>query len=428
MRGAARMLTGTPDIAVYGFGPAVVLGDAGLVATELERAPTLATRTDPRTGWTALHAACASRWHQIEPARTQGLADVAGLLIDAGADPVAFSSGRRRWRPLRCAIAVSNTGGSNRPLVELLLDHGAVPDDHDVYLAGFANDCHQLLPVLLARVPNPREVIEQALAAPISNDDARSARLLLEAGADPACYRDDDGQRVPVLWAAAEAGCHADLFDLLLAHKADPDATGPDGRTAYQVVTAAGRTELADLCRRHGVSDSATDVDRFLSACRRADRAEAQQQLDDDPGLLDRLSEDDRSAIVEAAQAGETAAVALMLDVGFPLDARGDFGGTTLHAAAYSGSAAVVEMLLDRGADIGGRDSNWQSTPLDWAMVGSGERPRSNPKADWAATVQMLLDRGASTAAVTLDPNDDKPPSPEVAELLIAHLARAGGS
>jgi hypothetical protein len=53
-----------------------------------------------------------------------------------------------------------------------------------------------------------------------------------------------------------------------------------------------------------------------------------------------------------------------------------------------------------------------------WAAVGSGERPRSNEAADWVETVRILLDRGASTDGVALDPEDPKPPSAEVAELL----------
>ena len=62
-----------------------------------------------------------------------------------------------------------------------------------------------------------------------------------------------------------------------------------------------------------------------------------------------------------------------------PVDARREDRGTALHAAAYSGSADVVTLLVDHGADIEARDLAWDRTPLDWAAVGSGERSRSNP-------------------------------------------------
>jgi ankyrin repeat protein len=432
MRRAAGLLAESPALAGYSVATAAVLGDADRVRTELQRDPTLAKQADPRTGWTALHLTCSSRWHQLEPTRADGLASVAELLLDAGADPTGPTPrrprGRGGWRPLRCVIAVSNSGSSNRQVVELLLQRGAVPDDHDLYLAGFAHDRHQLLPILIARTPNLAEIAEQALAAPISNNDADSTRMLLGAGADPRRYRDDDGRPTSIVWAALDAGCDSDLLELLLDHRADPDAAGHDGRTPYQLATTAGRTELADLLRRHGAADTATSADRFLSACRRAERAEAEQLLDDDPGLLDRLTDDERAAIVRAAEHGQAAAVGLMLELGFPLETRGDAGGTALHAAAYNGSAQTVRLLLDHGADIEARDTTWNDTPLGWAAVGSGEKPRTNRDADWTETVRTLLDYGASTSEISLDADNPKPPSPEVAGLLRVHRDRPSPS
>ncbi|MGH3177774.1 MAG: hypothetical protein ACRDPF_28345, partial [Streptosporangiaceae bacterium] len=43
------------------------IGDwTGRAARMPARDPGLATRPDERTGWTALHAACASRWHRLD--------------------------------------------------------------------------------------------------------------------------------------------------------------------------------------------------------------------------------------------------------------------------------------------------------------------------------------------------------------------------
>jgi len=419
---AARMLATTPEIAGYSFATAVVLGDADRVRQEIERDPGVATRSDPGSGWTPLHAVCASRWHHLDPPRADGLLAVARLLLNAHADLEARAPGQGGGRtPLGCACASASTSAGNEPMLRLLLERGAVPDDQDLYLVGFAGNAHRCLRLLLAHTPNVADTVKWALSAPISLGDTEGCRLLLEAGADPRQYLDDPP--CPVAYAAVRAGCSAELLELLLAHGADLDAPGPDGRSPYRLAVGQGRTDLAALLRQRGAPDDATDSDRFLSACLRADRAGAQRQLADDPGFLDRLTRAEQgAAIVQAAEAGSTTAVALMLDLGFPIDVRGASDGRTpLHAAAYAGSAETVRLLLGRGADVEARDTSWDSTPLDWAAVGSGQRPRSNSRPDWVATVRTLIEAGASCDGLTLSSDDPKPPSPEVAQLLRAH-------
>lgn len=253
--------------------------------------------------------------------------------------------------------------------------------------------------------------------------------MLLDAGANPNQPMPADllgtghgtGATWPAAYAAVQFGCDAELLDLLLARGADPDAAGPDNRSPYRVAISQGRADLAAVLRRHGARDDATAAERFLSACLHRDKAGARQLIAEDPGLVDRLTEDERGAIELAAERGDTEAVRLMVDLGFPLDARrGDHGSTALHAAAYSGSAETVRLLLARGADIEARDITWDSTPLEWAKVGSGLRPQTSPNPDWAATVRILLDAGASTESFELSPDDLKPASAEVADILRA--------
>ena len=418
---AARMLAANPELAGYNFATAVILGDADRVRAEIARDPGLATRVDARTGWTPLHAVCASQWNRLDPARVGGLLAVARLLLDAGADPVGRSGGQRGrggWTPLRCAVA----GATNPPIVALLLERGAVPDDHDLYLAGFGGDDHESLRLMLRHSTDVAGMAEMALAAPISVNDTEGVRLLLEAGADPRRYADDDGAPASAAYEAVQSGCPAELLDLLLSHGAKPDRPGRGGRSPYTLARIQGRDDLADLLRRYGAPGDISGTDLFLAACQRADRDAVQEQLTKDPGLSGRLSEAQQAAaLIRAAETGRTPALALMLDLGFPVGARGDDdGATALHTAAYAGSADAVRLLLDRGADLEARDATWNSPPLDWAAVGSGERPATNPRPDWIATVAALLDAGASTEAITLSPDEPKQPSPEVAALLRA--------
>src|SRR5437764_10817032 len=121
---AALLLQENPALAESGFPAAVVLGDADRVEAELRRDPGAAIRVDPRSGWTALHLACASRFH-LDPARADGLVRVVELLLDAGAAIDGESVGRRCWRPLECAVTSANSSRNNEPVVRLLLDRGA---------------------------------------------------------------------------------------------------------------------------------------------------------------------------------------------------------------------------------------------------------------------------------------------------------------
>ncbi len=120
---AVRMLAATPELAGYNVATAVILGDAERVRAAITRDPGLATRVDPRTGWTPLHAACASNWHRLDPARAGGLLAVARLLLKAGRSPPL----RRRRRRTASAAHEAVRSGCSAGLLDLLLAHGADP-------------------------------------------------------------------------------------------------------------------------------------------------------------------------------------------------------------------------------------------------------------------------------------------------------------
>ncbi len=263
---AVRMLAATPELAGYNFATAVILGDADRVRAEIARDPGLATRVDARTGWTPLHAACASNWHQLDPARADGLLAVARLLLDAGSRsrrPVRRAARRGGWTPLRCAVA----GAANPPVVALLLERGAVPDDHDLYLAGFGGDDHQSLRLMLGHATDVAGIAEMALAAPLSHERHRGGTAA--AGGrrrSPPLRRRRRRARLgglrsrPVrLFGRTGSTCCSPTAP-------SPDRPGPDGRSPYTLAILQGRADLADLLRRHGAVDDSTDTDRFLAA------------------------------------------------------------------------------------------------------------------------------------------------------------------
>jgi Ankyrin repeats (3 copies)/Ankyrin repeat len=376
---AVRMLHDDPALALSGFPAAVVLGDATRVEAELDRNPGAATRVDPGTGWTALHLACSSRFH-LDPARAAGLTDVVRLLLDAGADLDGQSGGRRCWRPLECAVTSANSSRNNEPVIRLLLERGAPVRPETLVAALYAAGGTWCLD-LLTRAARTPDVFTDALVE-------------------------------------AVAGADLDAVAVLLAAAADPDAPGSAGRTARRRALTTGVAAAVAAIGGAGRDP----VERLLEAVVTGDAAGASRVTAADPGLVGRLEAEDRAALVAAAEHGNLAAVVVMLDIGFPVDTRCDGadedGATALHAASWAGSADTVALLIERGADVGARDTRWNGQPLHWALVGSGEAPASAPTPDWIATVRILLDAGAPVEEITLEPDDPKQPSTAVRDLL----------
>jgi hypothetical protein len=196
----------------------------------------------------------------------------------------------------------------------------------------------------------------------------------------------------------------AAVVEILLAAGADPGAATRDGISLVRLAVRRGKDDVADLLLRHGAHDDTTAVDHFLGACLRAEAVRP----------VAGLSDVDLAMLVYAAGKAAVAAVATMLDRGFPVDTRDEDGRTALHEAAYAGRTDVVTLLLARGATVDPLDGRWHSTPLCFATVGSGEQSDG----DWPGTIRALLAAGASTKGVWVD---DKPPSEEVAALLYTY-------
>jgi ankyrin repeat protein len=422
---AMRLLAENPGVTGYDIRVAAVLGDAPQVAQMLTRDPGAAQRPDDQVGWPPLLFVCSSRWHQIDPRRSAGLVEVARLLLDAGADPntaVDQSPQAGHCSPLYAAAGLAN----HYALAELLLARGADPDTPSaLYHTAFHPD-HACLRLLLEH--GARDEGTDTLGAAISVGDTEAVRLLLDAGVDPRVpipqdavdEADDQPAAIPPLRAAIQGRCDPEMIELLLTHGADPNASTPhDGPSTYRRAARQGAPAIGDLLRRFGAHDDSTIVDEFLGACARGDRAAAQILLRDDPGLVSRMSTQDFAVLVDAAEYVGVEAVAVMLDLGFPIDVHRDQdGATALHVAAYTGRADLVRLLIAAGADLEARDTAFDGTPLPWATVGSGNQAQPAPDGDWVATIQALLDAGANPDDAWITA---KPPSDEAAALLLAH-------
>jgi ankyrin repeat protein len=403
LRQARDIFRAAPGIARRGLIAATVLGDAEAVREMLAADPAAAVAIDEERGWPPLLYACYSRWPQVDPSRESGMAEVVRLLLDAGANPNTNDGGRPRYRSaLKGSVEVNNPG-----ITAILLDAGAHPDPGQPIAEAIAHRDQRCLRLLLAH--GARVARTWALGAAVYNDNAGAMSLLLEAlEASGAGAAEQASEALPDAAANASYPVVAALLDA----GADPRAAGEDGVSALRLAVRAGQEDSAARLTAVGAVDDSTDVDRFIGACLTGDRQAAERLLTDHPDLRDRLTDQDRAVIVEAAASSPAETIAVMLDLGFSPRAR-RFGDEPLHNAAYHGNAAAVSVLLGAGADIDARDGRFDSTPLAFATVGS--REQAGRPGDWIETVRQLIEAGASREGVWIP---GKPPSEEVMDLL----------
>jgi ankyrin repeat protein len=173
------------------------------------------------------------------------------------------------------------------------------------------------------------------------------------------------------------------------------------------------------LFEKRGVTIALEGDDAFLAACARANAAEARRLASADPSLVGRLQSQNPGRLADFAGAGNTAAVRLMLDLGFDVAMartapKWVVGETALHVAAAHGRQPVAELLIERGAPLEARRHNGL-TPLRVAFLCLEQQSEWTPNEFTLPIAEALIKAGASvegagltlTAAVCLGRGDD---------------------
>jgi ankyrin repeat protein len=157
---------------------------------------------------------------------------------------------------------------------------------------------------------------------------------------------------------------------LLLERGADPNAPGTHPlyrqRRPYEGAVLHGNLEIARLLADAGANtDAVTPSTAFIGACLAGDRTAVERALADDPRLLPRAIAERSDLVARAVERGRSGAIRLLVGLGFDVNAR--HRNTALHEAAWRGNLAVVEQLLDLGADPTITDASFDATPRGWA-------------------------------------------------------------
>jgi ankyrin repeat protein len=322
------------------------------------------------------------------------------LLAD---DPAAASrvGGPHRWEPLlylTYARLPLSAGRSPLAVARLLLEHGADPNAGYLW-EGLIPPFTALTGALGGGGTIPKHPQELALA-----------RLLLEAGADPndgqALYnqgwgesageewlellfefglgsgdggpwrrrfgeRQDSPQKMleDLLIAAAKHGL-TDRVRRLLARGVDPRGEKIEhpiyrGRSPVQEAALNGHMDIVAILVDAGAVWEHDQVDELIATAMSGDRDAVHQLLAGDAGLRERAIERSPDQLVGAAEQDSYDAVALLIELGFDVNARSRTA--PLHEAAMRGNLAVIRLLLEHGADPNLRDTGYDATPAGWA-------------------------------------------------------------
>jgi ankyrin repeat protein len=359
---ALRTLKQHPAIARDSLYAAVVCGNVDEVERTLAARPEAANEPGGERGWPPLLYLCFARFpHQP---MIDNAVRIATMLLDRGADPNAFyMAGDARYTALVGAAGEGEQDSPRQPqapaLFQLLLERGANPFDIQVlYNTHFSGEVLWWL----------RLVYDHTMKT--GRADAWSDPgwpMLNMGGYGPAPY---------FLLRVAIEHDDAELANWVLAHGADPNAksTHPKfapRRTLYQQAISEGRAEIARILADYGADASAPpadepeDEERFTAACLRMDRDEIARLIEAKPELLK-----SPRAIFAAAHLDRADVVAMLLDLGVPLEIEDTNGQRLLHEAAGANAPNVARLLLARGAEVDHREPNWNATPFGFASHG----------------------------------------------------------
>lgn len=389
-------------------------GDTATVGTMLGRHPELGTRLNEPLP----HGHFGARVFSLAVA--QGGRDMIDVLIAHGADINARSDW---WAG---SFGVLDT--CDPALAPFLLDRGARIDAHAAARLGMLDTLRELVAAdpscVHARGGDGQTPLHFASTVEL-------ASFLLDAGADIDAI-DVDHESTPAQWMVRDRpdvarflltrGCRSDILmasalgaaDLVRRHlDANPDAihtrvsdeyfpmkdpraggsiyiwTIGRGKTAHVVARENGHEDIfVELMER---SPSLLKLGVAVDA---GDEQLARVVLDFAPDALRELQRLEPFKLVKAAERGNARGVRMLLDGGWPVDARDGDNQTALHFAAWTGDADLVRDLLALGAPTDVVERAHGGTPFGWALYGSQNCGTSN--ADHAGVVQALLDAGVS--------------------------------
>lgn len=349
-------------------------------------------RLDRYSNDEALHSLCSLQAGQ----GTRHISNITAtvrFLLEQGADSNA--------KPGCTTALMRGSAEGHRSIVQLLCERGADVKPKD-YMGATAlhlaarNGRTATVECLLTRGANLDQVVSDekkhtALLEAALNGHDSTVRLLLRAGANTEAK---DSQGWTALHQAAALGLDT-VAKVLLSGGALIETRDEEGNTPLQLAVAKGKMGTAELLLAAGAETEAADIrgrTALMLSATNGSTASCKMLLDKGAHIEAHDCHGDRALHFAATRCGSTALVELLLEAGADVDAKTESGFTPLLWATHQGLLASTKLLLEAGANVNTRTKSGLTAAM---QVMLSDHYKVCTCADPCGLLQLLVARGA---------------------------------
>ncbi|XP_041103871.1 ankyrin repeat and SAM domain-containing protein 6-like [Polyodon spathula] len=292
-------------------------------------------------------------WTPLMQAARFGHLNVAHMLLENGAEINA----RNR---IGASVLTMASRGGHVSVVKLLMESGAFVDDYDHLDVNMGNN------------NNNKGEFPDITALMIGAQHGHEAivRLLLEWGADPNYSIKTTGWS-PLMLVTLNG--KVSVAQQLVERGADPDHKNVLAKTSFEIALNYKQKEMKNyldaittIRPQSGEEKRRPDV---FHALKLGKYQLVKEILDEDPGQVNIANPDGASPLMIAAVNGQLDVVQLLVERNADIDKQDSVHGwTALMQATYHGNKDVVKYLLNQGADVNLRAKNGY-TAFDLVML-----------------------------------------------------------
>ncbi|XP_028290558.1 ankyrin repeat and SAM domain-containing protein 6 [Gouania willdenowi] len=312
-------------------------------------------------------------WSPLMQAARFGHLTVAHILLENGAE----INGRNR---LGASVLTMAARGGHAHVVKLLLETGAYVDDYDHLAAAGNNNNNSCSAAGFGAaescpaggaVGGGREFMDiTALMVASQFGHEAAVHLLLEWGSDVNFSQKTTGWGP--LMVATLSGKVA-VAQQLVERGADPDRVNVLSKTAFELSMELKQRDVKTYLDSITTVRPQTDDDRrrpdVFSVLKLGNSQLVKEILEEDPAQVNSSNQEGASPLMIAAVSGQLEVVQLMVEKNADVDKQdGVHGWTALMQATYHGNKDVVKYLLSQKADVNIRAKNGY-TAFDLVML-----------------------------------------------------------